>query len=222
MHAVVAAAGCFYILMLGTRGAALICIIFIALLMAAGKTSKWAITRILLIFGGIGAFISSPLYLKSITWMYNKATNLGLSVRIFDKLLSGTAANINSRDVIQAKLLDAIGVHLFDGYGLCGDRVIAGSYAHNIVLELWVEFGLLIGTMIFLLIAMTLLRGYLSAKTIECKGLIISLIFACFFKLFLSGSYLDEKFLFLLLGLCVAEIRRAHPPGYLYWYKIND
>ena len=46
MHAVVAAAGCFYILMLGTRGAALICIIFIALLMAAGKTSKWAITRI--------------------------------------------------------------------------------------------------------------------------------------------------------------------------------
>ena len=126
MHAVVAAAGCFYILMLGTRGAALICIIFIALLMAAGKTSKWAITRILLIFGGIGAFISSPLYLKSITWMYNKATNLGLSVRIFDKLLSGTAANINSRDVIQAKLLDAIGVHLFDGYGLCGDRVIAG------------------------------------------------------------------------------------------------
>mgnify|MGYP000008971825 FL=1 len=222
MRAVVAAAGCFYILMLGTRGAALICIIFIALLMAAGKTSKWAITRILLIFGGIGAFISSSFYLKSITWMYNKATNLGLSVRIFDKLLSGTAANINSRDVIQAKLLDAIGVHLFDGYGLCGDRVIAGSYAHNIVLELWVEFGLLIGTMIFLLIAMTVLRGYLSAKTIECKGLIISLIFACFFKLFLSGSYLDEKFLFLLLGLCVAEIRRAHPPGYLYWYKIND
>ena len=154
--------------------------------------------------------------------MYNKANSLGLSVRIFDKLLSGTASNVSSRDVIQAKLFDAIGVRLFDGYGLCGDRVIAGSYAHNIVIELWVEFGLLIGTMIFALIALTLLRGYLSAKTIECKGLIISLIFACFFKLFLSGSYLDEKFLFLLLGLCVAEIRRAHPPGYLYRYKIND
>ena len=69
--------------------------------------------------------------------MYNKATNLGLSVRIFDKLLSGTAANINSRDIIQAKLLDAIGVHLFDGYGLCGDRVIAGSYA----LILFLSFG---------------------------------------------------------------------------------
>ena len=150
----------------------------------------------------------SPLYNRTILWMYRQTQRLGLSIRIFDKLLSGEFAVSTGRDAIRETLLDAIARNPFLGYGLCSDRVLAGHYAHSLALELWVEFGVIFGTAILIALTVALWRGYRKADG-EIKPLILLLTFSSFFKLFLSGSYLNERFLLLLLGLCVCSIRLA-------------
>lgn len=202
--------GGFYLLMLGTRGAAMIFLVLIAFLLINGKTSKSLFTRTIVVFGTIGAFLASPLFEMSVFWMYRKAQQFGLSIRIFDKLLSGKLDFSGSRDIISETLLQAVAKGPLFGYGICADRVIAGTYAHNIVIELWVEFGVLLGTAIFGILIMTLIRGYLNAKGEGEKGLILILFFSAFCMLFLSGSYLDNRLMLFLLGLCVCSNRRKN------------
>lgn len=200
--------GGIYLLMLGTRGAALLYLILIALLFIIGNRSKWFIARIVAVFGGITVFISSSWYDVAILWFYQKAQQFGLSIRIFDKLISGEITQSSGRDLIRDRLFDAIKENPILGHGLCSDRVIAGSYAHNVAIELWVEFGVVIGSILLIACIIILLKGYMGADSEKAKGLVLILSFSCFLKLFLSGSYLDERLLFFLLGFCVANIRR--------------
>lgn len=200
--------GGFYLLTLGTRGAALLYLVLIALLVIMGKNSKGAAVRAIILSGAAGGFLVSPWYDAAILWMYEKAQEFGLSVRIFDKLLEGEVAISGGRDIIRETLIYAIKENPFLGYGVCSDRVLAGNYAHNIALELWVEFGVFFGTAILIAVIIILFRGYKATKEEGKKGLILVLIFSSFFKLFLSGSYLDERLLLFLLGLCVCSIRQ--------------
>lgn len=198
-----------YLLMLGTRGAVLIYIALILFLLTNGKNSIKLFLKLSFLCGGMLLFIKSPLYEKTLIFMYGKAQQYGLSIRIFDKLLSEKISDSSGRNIIAEKVLEAINEKMIFGNGLCSDRVIAGNYSHNIFLELWVEFGVFIGTGIVITIIIILFRGYKSARGKGEKGLILALIFSAFFKLMLSGTYLDEKLLFFLLGLCVYSIRKT-------------
>lgn len=204
-----AVVGGVYLLMLGTRGAAMLYLIFFVLLLIIENRSKWFWIRAVVVFSGIIAFVSSSWYDLAIFWLYQKAKQFGLSVRIFDKLISGEVMQSSGRDFIRERLFEVIKENPILGYGLCADRAFANSYAHNIAIELWVEFGVVVGSVLLLACIVILLKGYMEGDSYEIKGLILSLIFACFFKLFLSGSYLDERLLFFLLGLCASNMRRT-------------
>ena len=199
----------FYLLMLGTRGAALIMLICIAWNLVTVRDSRKTIVKIVALFGTVAAFLSSSLYNTFILWMYQMAQKMGLSIRIFDKLLAGTEMGSSGRDGITEKLFVSINDHFLLGSGLCSDRMIVGIYAHNILVELWVEFGVIIGSLILGILIYTLLRGFMSSDRGGERGLIMALICSSFLKLFLSGSYMDDKMLFLLIGLCVGAIRKS-------------
>lgn len=104
----------------------------------------------------------------------------------------------------------------FGGHGLYGDRAIIGTYAHNIIMELLIEYGYLGG------IAVILALGIISFKACVSKTRIISQMSLAFittglFKLFLTGSYLNqEPCFFVLIGLGINELliqkrqRRKH------------
>lgn len=209
LNLICVAIGGFYLLILGTRGAVLLYLVLVAVLLIMGRTSKGAVSRTVILFVTVGGFVISSWYDTAILWMYQKARQLGLSVRIFDKLIKGELAVSGGRDTISETLLYAIKENPFLGYGLCSDRVLAGNYAHNIALELWVEFGIIFGTAILIIVFVVLFRGYRATEEEGKKGLILALIFASFFKLFLSGSYLDERLLPFLMGMCVGSIRQG-------------
>lgn len=209
LNVVCVAVGGFYLLMLGTRGVALLYLVLISLLLIMRQTSKGIVARIVVIFGSVVGFVVSPWYDAAVLWMYQKAQQFGLSVRIFDKLLTRAVSSSSGRDRIGETLFSFIKENPFFGYGLCSDRVLSGGYAHNVALELWTEFGVIFGTVIIIAVVVVLLRGYKATKEEGEKGLMLALIFSSFFKLFLSGSYLDERLLMLLLGLCVCSIRKA-------------
>lgn len=205
--------GAFYLLMLGTRGAALILLINIAWNFVMGQTSRRMIARILILCCGVAAFLSSSLYDSAILWMYKMAQKFGLSIRIFDKLLQGVQMGSSGRNALAETLAVSVKEHFMFGTGLCSDRTIVGVYAHNIALELWVEFGVIIGTIILAALIITFLRGYLHGDNSAEKGLIIVLICSSFFKLFLSGSFMDDRWFFALIGLCVGVIRKSEYKG---------
>ena len=200
--------GGIYLLLLGTRGAAMLYLLLVTLLLMMGRRSKGAILRIVVVSGAIAVFLMSPLYNAAILWLYHTAQKLGLSIRIFDKLLNGVLGASSGRDTIRETLMDAVANGPLFGLGICMDRVLTGTYAHNIAIELWVDFGVFVGTAILVVLTVVLVCGYLKAEGEGEKGLIMALFFSGFCMLFLSGSYLNSKFLMLLLGLCVSSIRK--------------
>ncbi len=132
----------------------------------------------------------------------------GMSTRVLDILLYGDILDSNGRDIIQGKLLEAVKDNWF-GYGIAGDRAIAGAYSHNILIELLVSYGIVLGTIIFVLpifFTIKILLRRRKEQSIE-TGFILALIAANYIKLFMSGSYLNEQFLYLLMGLLFAESR---------------
>lgn len=202
--------GGFYLLLLGTRGAVLIYFAFVTVVMIMGRSSKWVVCRTVALFGVAGVFIVSPLYDASILWLYRTAQQLGLSIRVFEKMVSGTFYESNGRDWIRVTLLQAIKERPLLGHGICGDRVLLdGGFSHNILIELWIDFGLIFGTAAMIALLIILGLGHSRAQGEDEKGLILSLIFSSFCMMFLSGSYLDERLPLFLLGLCVSSIRKT-------------
>lgn len=197
-----------FLLLLGTRGAAFIYLVCIALCYIFSGSTRKAIIKVCAIFGSLIVFLASPLYLVLVKYLYNLAESVGLSVRIFDKMLNGAFLLSSGRNVIRDKLFVVISEKPILGNGICSDRVFVGGYAHNIAIELWVEFGVIIGTIILGACVIILLNGYITSDSDISRGLIISLVCACFMKLFLSGTYLDERLLLFLIGMCIASIRK--------------
>ena len=201
--------GVIYLLMLGTRGAALIVLINIAWNLVTGRNSKKVIARILVLFAAVITFVSSSLFDSAVLWLYRMAQKVGLSIRIFDKILGGSQGGTSGRDLLTEKLMVSVKEHFLFGTGLCSDRVLVGTYAHNILVELWVDFGVIIGTVLLAWMVYTFIQSLCKVSNTEEKGLIVTLICASFMKLFLSSTYLDTAFLFLLIGLCVGTNRKA-------------
>lgn len=197
-----------YLSMLGTRGAVAILLVNIAWNIIMGKNSKRMLSKILILFGAMAVFVSSSLCNSLIMWMYEFAQKLGLSIRIFDKLLGGTQLGSSGRDILTERLLASVNEHFLFGTGLCSDRMMVGIYAHNISIELWVSFGLILGTVILMVLFGVFFRGYFCSKSIIDKGFLAMLMCSSFFKLFLSGTFMDERLLFILIGACVGVLRK--------------
>lgn len=77
-------------------------------------------------------------------------SHFGVNSRNLTLLLSGQISYTTHRaDEIWVTIKDAILDKPFIGYGLCYDRVLGGDisiYAHNLILEVWVSFGVIIGS----------------------------------------------------------------------------
>lgn len=124
---------------------------------------------------------------------YSRSINLFLSNEIY---LSG-------RDEIYEMIVQNIVNNPFLGIGIAGDRRVAdGVYAHNIMIEFFANFGVIIGTILItaLLFKMTKL---LFSKDINVYNMMILWISMGFIELLVSGSYLTHIPFWILLGLII-------------------
>ena len=149
---------------------------------------------------------------------YVNSGNSGINNYIFQKLNSGEMYSRNlsklddssffshdDRNEIKTVIERGIDSNPF-GYGLLGDRIIMqnehyeGVYAHNILLELRADFGILLGPAIFILL---LLKMFVSYRKLDGyrKDFLVMLIPAGFIKLLFSGSFLIEPAFYCLLAL---------------------
>lgn len=190
----------------GTRGPLLcICIALLLYLFLYKSTVKAKVFAVL-IGGAVVAYLMSDLFTEHIEILAEFLEDVGISNRIVDKLVEGELADSSGRDRINNIIIAGIWDHPLLGNGLFGDRYLlqaSGSsltYAHNILLELLCQFGLLGGGVIF---AGIIYMQFFALKKRRMKSCwMLMLIVAGFVKLFMSNSYIIEPVFFLLIGSC--------------------
>ena len=203
---IIALSSSIYLISCGSRGPVVIAIFFTlyySLFIRKYKLKKLAYFLIILSICIILIFFDSI-----VEWLETVATNMGMSVRIFDKMSNDMFWDSSGRDEISKKLLEAIKENPAIGYGIGGDYTLVGTYAHNILIECWVSYGVIIGTLLMILAVSILYKALKRAPSEDEKAIIFILLCSSFIKLFFSGTYLNETYFMFLFGICVGTIRR--------------
>ena len=193
------------LLMCGNRGSVLLLFIFLAIYFLFNtKKEKRALVSI-----GTFSFVYIvacyyEILMANIIIVFRR---FGLSVRIFERLSDGSFFESHGRDSIIEKLTSAIWNNPIIGHGLCSDRTIAGSYAHNYAFELWTAFGVILGSVILIATVFIIIGAWMKSTDKNNRSFLLTLICTGFLKLFISSSFLLEGLFFMLMGYCITQIR---------------
>lgn len=190
------------ILAIGARGTILCILVFVLLkLMKSNSTFKLSKTRIFfyMVFFGI-TIVSLINFQRLLLSIYNFFLMLGINSRSLLSFLSNDL-KLSGRDRIYEKMITEISNHPFLGIGIAGDRrVLEGTYAHNILLEVLVNFGVVVGSILFITLLICMIR-LLFMRDLQIYNMMIIWISLGFVSLFVSGSYLTDVQFWILLGL---------------------
>lgn len=207
INVITAVVGFVFLIMCGNRGTVVLLLlyIFIYLMFLLEKRKRWGIY---LAVGALSVYVIYS-FNKLIVAMRLLFVRFGVSTRILDRLASGDFFDSSGRDNIAETLLQAIHENPIWGYGIASDRVITeGSYAHNLALELWTSFGIVVGSILLLAIINIIAYGWIKAQDVKNRFFLLVLFVSGFLKLFISSTYLAEGLFFMLLGFCVQQIRK--------------
>ncbi len=202
--------GLLYILSLGTRGPFIILLVYIVL-----KYVRTSVTttkkKIALVFNVslIGFLLSVPvIYNAILNTLYDFLKKMGLSTRILDFMNEGTTISYTSgRDDLYETALRKIAERPLWGYGVYGEWQWFNWNVHNMYLELWVHFGVILGSILLIWGVWLVAKAYFKTNNSYAKDMI--LIYSCFVFLrgFFGGSYLMSG-VFFLIGVCIKEKKR--------------
>ena len=181
-----------FIALYGNRGALLLIVLATIILLATYLPSRYII-----VFGGLAlvGVIVLALCWEQILLLAEKSFLAGDGVsRNLRLLLSGQLMYDSGRFPIYRACLNSIAEHPFLGVGACGDRVVTVShdYAHNIILELCVEYGVIIGGLIYLFLLYIGFRMLFKCKDRAWRALFLPFYVFSMVELFFSGTFLQR------------------------------
>ena len=197
-----------YILISGTRGPVIcVMILFVLWTFIYQKKVKYRVEAIvgcivLVLLNYLGVFYrlleKLSLFLQSIGIQDN---------RIMNMLFSGEIWDSSGRDDIFPTIWEAIMKRPMLGYGIGGDRLLLpkNSYVHNIILELFCDFGIIFGSIIFIYLMWLFIKSILE-KNSDFSGVCLIIFSVTVLKLMMSSSYIISPILFLLIGMCLNHI----------------
>ena len=112
---------------------------------------------------------------------------------------------LSGRENIYQLIIKAITDNPVLGIGIAGDRLLIGGYAHNLLLEVLVDFGLIIGSILIVTLLLLIAKNLLT-KDSERYNMIIIWISLGLVPLIVSGSYLTNTNFWILLGLMASNV----------------
>lgn len=196
--------GLILLLTYGSRGALMtLCILAAYLVWVQYKNTKIVYV---IIFLSILIVMTGPEVLSiALDWM----TKAGLNSRTLEKLLSGKFLVSNDRLRIYRYLFKVLRDNFIFGIGLCGDRYylplrftgVDATYAHNMILELYLDFGAIIATIMLTIMGYLLYTCYFKEEDLERKGLFAAFFTVGLLQLMISRSWITEQNLFIFFAL---------------------
>ncbi|WP_313346635.1 O-antigen ligase family protein [Sedimentibacter sp.] len=195
------------ILTLGARGPILCAIIFIVLKFFKKKKilNRKNIFQYTLIVALITILLIN--YRNILISLNGFLIEKGINSRSIHLFLE-SGVHLSGRENIYYSILSAIYTNPILGLGLAGDRVITGSYSHNIFLELLLDFGVFVGLILIFILFLLIIRA-LMIKDNEKYDMIIIWFSLGFVHLFISSSYLVDIKFWIFLGLILNIITKS-------------
>ena len=197
------------IIVTGSRGPLLCMFLYLFYeLVANGVKKKSSNKHKVLLISCISAMIFLLVFSHPIaTWASSVINRFGISSRTLTYFLNGELiTHIGGRGKLVETMLSAIKNRPLVGYGLGGDfLLLEGTYAHNLFLELWCNFGIIIGTIISMGIMGLSVYCY---KAAEDKDFFVGLFIMGMVPMMFSNSFLTYYFFWIYLGYCMSIVKR--------------
>lgn len=130
-------------------------------------------------------------------------SSVGVSTRIID-LFSNEDIFVSQgredlNDIVLRKIRESNGAP----YGIAALSRWTDTYPHNLALQLWLEFGVLPGSVLLLSFLALMIVSYFKSKVISERTFLLILFTLGFVHLFLSHTYLTVPHTFILVGYSV-------------------
>lgn len=199
--------GSFFLVSLGTRGPVLFLILFVLIyFFLSPNIQNKKVIRIVLAAVAIAFLV---FFTPFMDYLDGTLTERGLSTRVIESALNRDVESdlsMNERSFIQSQLIRSIESNDL-GLGMGGTFIVTGTYAHNIVLDFLVDFGIIGGIVLLLLLSILLIRAYLRVRNRENCMFFIILLLCGFGSSFFSWSYMNNKMLYFLIGYSLIILR---------------
>lgn len=132
-------------------------------------------------------------------------------------LQNGTLFKSSGRDAIYVACREYISTMGLEVNGLFYDRIILngiGTYPHNIVYEILIQFGKLFGTAILVILTVFILKTFFKADKIG-KKLLFMFFVTLMGRFFVSGSYVQEFrfYVFLCITYSISKAYSERRPS---------
>lgn len=189
----------------GSRGPVLFVGVFIVLYIFENlppSNRKWLIIASIT---GAGLLLYI-LYDYLLLFIIGLFSNYGLSSRFLTKLMEGTISSDSGRNYIWNMAMEMIKQRPF-GYGFMGSRHVIGTiiiagYPHSIVLEMLIDFGVIIGNLILAIIIVGSIRILFNKRENVWKdAYLIYFCSAC--CLLISLTFWSESSFWVCLGIAI-------------------
>ena len=159
------------------------------------------------IFGGmllVGIGVSLLLFI------INSGIDTSKIVRFrgIQKLLSGEFLKSEGRNSLYSYYFELFQERPFAGWGVCGMWPDGGNYPHNIVIEIIISFGSIIGGVILLVLVVGVFVMLRNSRKTERMLLCVYLANAA--GLLISGTFLQNPTLYICLGLVIRQVRHKN------------
>lgn len=209
---IVGTLGVFMLFVCGTRGAVVSLLAFFALyillkLLRGGKN----IIKIAVIVGCI-ALICTTYF----TTFFEYAAELGFGTRIYDQLMGHTEMTGSGREFMHIISISAIKEQDLFGHGIMGEQALyvgivgKNTYPHNIILEILLQFGVLIGGIIIMMAFYLPFKAYkVNVMCGDTDGamFVVALGTAIYMNLMFSYTFWTTPFFFFIIAFFIHEIR---------------
>ncbi|MDO4742756.1 MAG: O-antigen ligase family protein [bacterium] len=196
--------GTYMVLSIGSRGGFVVLLAYVGVqvLLKVLNNSKIYIKAIYITT--IAVVLSN--FRNIIEYLYMQFMSFGIYSRTLSSIIYDTMDDSSGRDIIWASAVEGLQEASLLGYGVCGDRQFAkpfygyGFYVHNFFLEILLQYGVIIGTVIFIFLFYFIIKSLRNKKTIEITSIFIVY---CAVNMVLSSSYLLNEQFWALLGFVI-------------------
>lgn len=171
----------------------------------------------LMVFGGFFICLILFFNLNSVLGGIGQLLNsLGIHSRTINLIFSGEQElHMSNRDVMADQLMSILDQSPLEVRGINAEWNVLGIYAHNIFLEIFFQFGLILGSLVLLYILIRMIKTLRMDITKEMS--VFTLIFMCnsLSQSLVSGSIWTLPYFWLWISLVYSYNRRKH---YLAFY----
>lgn len=193
------------ILIFGSRGALVVGVLYVIYdLIQKNKKNLYII--LIISFSLVNIAIIFGDYLES----------LGISSRTLNFIIGGGMTSAEGRDLIYDRAINLIQINWITGLGIYGDRTCMNDeYCHNIILEFWVDYGVIIGSLFFATLIYILVRLYLRLDSLN-RNVLLKYTIVLFVPFFASSSYLIDCNFGVFWGIVFLMYNTSLKKGYVF------